>query len=292
MKRTSKKAASILAAALLGVTAAQGFAMTASATTLTPFTQYAALGQSYRMIDFVRHECMKFPTNKYWNTGNVDTCSSSPRDVTTQMTGGTVVGRGHTILPANQTPSTLTGSAAFARKLAYDYFETNYYVRIGSNKNFKLHSGDQVTVRGWNGNSNALHTVFVLDANATGDYSFADCTDAVDTCRINWNNKCFTHNGSFIVRKSNGATTAYSIDHVDRPLMAGDVNGDTVVDGSDASAFSQLRYGQYDLNNKNYNFIRAAADLNRDYNFTVDDYAYFQMNNGYMTNLGFITYLY
>ena len=63
MKRTSKKAASILAAALLGVTAAQGLATTASATTFTSFTQYAALGQPYRMTDYTRHEYMKFPTN-------------------------------------------------------------------------------------------------------------------------------------------------------------------------------------------------------------------------------------
>lgn len=288
MKRTSKKAVSILAAAMLGVSAAQGLAMSASATTFTSFTEYAALGQPYRMADYTRHEYMKFPTGKYWNTGNVDTVSNYPRDVNTQMTGGTVVGYGHVNLPSNQTPSYLTCSAGFARKLAYDYFNTNYYVRVGAGKNFNLHNGDQVTLRTAN---NTLHTVFILNTTGTGDIQYVDCTDDPGTCRINWSNYCFIHNGAFI-KHSGSNYTSFSIEYVDRPLMAGDVNGDTIVDGSDISAFSQLRNGQYNLSNKNYNFIRAAADLNGDYNFTNADLSLFHTTNGYMTNKGFITYLY
>ncbi|HAG12307.1 MAG TPA: hypothetical protein DCG49_00415 [Ruminococcus sp.] len=262
MKHIKTKIAAIACAAISTVCAAQGITASA-AITHTSMTQYA-VERGYSSSDFLHYMANKFPSGKYWNSGNADTYTSTYNsNKTTYVPVGPVCDPGFKTTNVFNAPTQntqLTKSAAFARKCAMELFGTTVYMRTGSHKNFSANVGDQITYT----DGNKKHTVFVTRKDG-GTLSFAEVQDNAG-CKISYSGTGFFHNGA-LVRNNVG----YTVNYVERPIKVGDVNGDTVVDGADSSALTAIINGTFDYTGKNYNMLRAAGDVNRDWTMNAAD---------------------
>ena len=84
------------------------------------------------------------------------------------------------------------------------------------------------------------------------------------------------------------------IDWIERPVMAGDVDGDSVITPNDFSIMSQIFLNNYDFSGKDRNAITRIADLDNDGSVSFADLyiAYYQYDgSGYYRNLGFLNSL-
>ncbi|HAG12902.1 MAG TPA: hypothetical protein DCG49_03445 [Ruminococcus sp.] len=274
MKHIKTKIAAFACAAVTSVCAAQGLTASAangSAPAGTIESQVSCQEQGYRMSDFLHsvggHQ---FPAGRYWNSGNPDTCTTTYNTgKTTKVTVGQVCSAGFStnLMGGPAAGAQIQRSAAFARKLASIYFGTDIYMRQGTYKNFTARLGDQITY--YTGNGTQTHTVFVTGTNNNGDLTLAECEDNVG-CKISYSGTCFFHNGAFI---RNGKS--YGLKYVERPVKIGDVDGNGFVDGNDCTRMIQVQNGTFNFSGINYNMMRAAADVDRDWQFyDQDDFNY------------------
>ncbi len=270
----SKKITAKIGAVLMTAAIAMGAAaMPASATYNKSTTSQAdAFTTSYQTY-WKAKEKQKFPHGKYWNSSNPDSYTSTPcRDHSNYSTCGTVplrytVSAGYTALPSSESYTDVYQCYAFARKLAIDFYGgCQVWTRHRTDKNFKVRVGDQIRIRyTYSNGTSSYHSVFVTDVTGNS-IKFAEC-NAGSPCQIRWDRSASIHNGGFI-----DGGNYYSILWVDRPAMAGDVNGDAVVDWSDANALYAICNGTYNYGSANRSYVREAADLNNDGNVTYTDY--------------------
>ncbi|HAG12306.1 MAG TPA: hypothetical protein DCG49_00410 [Ruminococcus sp.] len=284
MKHIKTKIAAIACAAVSAVCGAQGITASAAATHGST-TQSQVEGNCDAVPFFMHYISLKFPTNSYWNSGNPNTVTYSYNSgKTTKVTVGKVCDSGFktTNVYGGPTEGTqLTRSAAFARKLAEELFDTNIFMRSGTGKTFTPRVGDQITY--YTGSGSATHTVFITGVN--GGVTYADCQDNTG-CKISLTNSCSFSNGVFV---KNGV--GYSVKHVERPVKVGDVNGDSVVDGNDCTTLIKVQLGTFNFSGVNYDMMRAAADVDQDWVFyDQDDFNYIasHYHGGCLDNHGYV----
>ena len=235
----------------------------------------------------------KFPAGKYWNSTNPNSYTNYPCTNHSNVNHcGAIslrytIGAGYTPLPSNEVYQTVYQCYGFARKLAVDFFGgCQVWTRHRTDKNFQIRVGDQIRIRYTLSNGRySDHSVFVTEANGNS-IKYADC-NAFGTCQIRWDCTASVFNGGFI-----DGGNYYSILWVDRPVMAGDINGDSVVNWSDASALYSICSGTYNYGSANPLYVNEAADINNDGRIDFSD---FQLccaaSNGYLPNQKYLTWV-
>ncbi|MBR6617247.1 MAG: dockerin type I repeat-containing protein [Oscillospiraceae bacterium] len=260
-------------------------------------TQRDALSTAYQTY-FMCCEKYKFPAGKYWNhnIGHADECTDTPckrdsskaplHDACGYVSNGVVVGPGLQKLSGVATIA--HQCAGFARKLSMDFTGGGkVYVRTEMTKNFQVRVGDMIRIRCYGSNNTySDHSIFVTEVNGN-TFKFADCNWTGD-CKIRWDVAGSIHNGTLMIGQK-----VYTTLYVDRPLMAGDVNGDCVVDGNDVSIVNQICNGTYKFKGAYEKYVRQVADVNNDgYVTTSDRYYMLQAMSGNPNyRLGFLTYI-
>lgn len=188
----------------------------------------------------------------------------------------------------------------FARKLASDLYKgCNVWLKLNYQDGHQLGDIDQIRVGDQLRIGNNSHSVFITEVNG-GTVKFADCNwdhqcgirwDVTATvATINWGGKCRRY---LYFMDENGYYTP-QIDWIERPVMAGDVDGDSVITPNDFSIMSQIFLNNYDFSGKDRNAITRIADLDNDGSVSFADLyiAYYQYDgSGYYRNLGFLNSL-
>lgn len=113
----------------------------------------------------------------------------------------------------------------------------------------------------------ATHSIFITSVTGNS-FTYADCNADIKN-QIAWNKRgsVSRSNGNLTITLSN---KSMEMIWVERPVMIGDANGDSVIDQNDVYAIDNVINGSisYDVANK----VRAyACDLNKDGKVTSTD---------------------
>lgn len=229
-------------------------------------------------------EMQKFPAGKYWNNrSNPESYTSTPctkhhihgadncDDYCSYVYGAANFEYGtDKMLDCDK----MLQCAGFARKLAQDFFFGNIgnaqrgsrstWIRYHIQNSYSPRFGDQVRIKG------NTHSIFITEVKGN-NIKFADC-NGNDDCGIRWNvSATLINNGKYI--KYGGQT--YDVNYIFRPVMVGDVDGDSEVTLFDLNGILELiapqTYGAFEYQ-LNPNITRAAADLNNDDAVNMADY--------------------
>ena len=259
-------------------------------------TQIEAFTTSFQTY-WKQTEMQKFPNGKYWNNpNNPDTytnsgctnhsnwnhCARVPMGV--NFKSGT-----NKLLIQHDSNTNLFQCAGFARKLAMDFYgisnsQGGAWIRGAfSMGNISLRVGDQVRIGG-------CHSVFITDVQGN-TVKFADC-NALGNCQIRWNvTATVNQNTGRLQYYDQQGYHSYAMNYVTRPAMAGDVNGDTVVNSQDRDAVLFIACNAYSFNNVHPDYAREAADVNNDGTVTMEDWNIVnaQLNAPILPNQRFLT---
>lgn len=312
-KQLKTKLAAIGSAAMFAFTGVQS--LTASAATYTTQTQ-SLLTNTNHMTDFVRAESQKFPNNKYWNnTSNSNgwtnsQCAHHPATNLQQYHASDFpccgrVAAGNMYYGDYQKINNpgIDGysfqCAGYAKKVAMDYFQTDCFNQISftqqTSYQYVPRIGDQMRISG-------QHTVFVTGVQKLGNYSYrvtyTDCNgvDNQHRCQIKWSRTVTLNrysggwgNNAYDVMgfySSNG--TACPVTAVIRPILVGDVNGDSFVDALDYSAMASL-LGQSPSYWNSRPMKKAVCDIDKDGKIAYNDFLLLgSFYDGILPNAGYV----
>ena len=228
------------------------------------------------MAGFKNAEIKKFPNGMYWSNNleytndkawnNANRYKKQYSDKIDKKAGNTftvddILGSGYYNLISsgkdNSNSYTYTECYGFALKLASDYFDTKSFIRLSGvdfdSATYKPRIGDVIRV---GKNHAGFHSVFVTDVKGN-TVTYADCN-------IDGNNKIRW--GQTFQLNSVNIGGYNEIEWVERPIMVGDVNGDTVVDITDVSTLCVMVNASKDNTKKDVvsMYRNKAADLNGD----------------------------
>ncbi|MDO5558618.1 MAG: hypothetical protein Q4F95_03370 [Oscillospiraceae bacterium] len=221
------------------------------------------------MSDFVRHESMVYTNSSYWAGGNANRSVSAPSSTYNYYTPDFLCSSGMRYdSSGNQlgifgyyaiSTYSLRKSAGFASKVQSDYFETDSFIQCNLSRvsnAIKYDDGTAYTPR--IGDvlkfyDNGGFSIFITGVR-DNTIQYADC-DADGNCKINWIN-------SANINDLNVHGHRY-VDYVQRPMMVGDVNGDTFIDSKDQTELFRIQMHEATVEyNKKYR--DGAADITRD----------------------------
>jgi len=154
--------------------------------------------------------------------------------------------------------------AGFAKKLQYEYFNTTKYLQLSNLTQYEPRVGDHLRVS-YRGIAN--HSVFVTSVNGN-TFTYADCNSS-GNCNIGWYKNGIVNGDSTITL--DGST--YSFSWVERPIMVGDVNGDSYVNSDDLTAIRNIILGYDVATNISTKYRTLAADINRNGYIDTTDWA-------------------
>lgn len=309
--RKAKISAVLIAAAIAAGAATMPASAKYNLSTTTQGTAFMPAAQTYWKYG----EMNKYLAGFYWNCGLPEQCSWRPCEdhSTTSMCNSYPAGievrdkyESYTPYPYHMKGQKYWQCAGFARMLASDFFGFNgdkidntqddgVWMNIPYKNGFQFRFGDQLRVK------NSSHVIFVTGVNGN-TLTFADC-NADNHCRIRWDvsatiTKSYGSDGQIHAylkfRDENGQNQRWSIDSIQRPVMAGDIDGDCRITMTDVDSIWAIYAGYFDTNGKDMTIIREAADLNNDNQVTFADYyiAYTQYDgSGYFGSQRFITCL-
>lgn len=241
-------------------------------------TRQNIVAVSTNMSNFVRAESQKYPTGKYWNGNDINTYSSTalPTSNYKQCNGITVCptfykGFNKSFKYAVEEP--YYQCAGFAKKLQMDYYGTTKFLQLSSAKDYSPRIGDHLRVY-LPGTPSDLtgHSIFITRVSGTS-ITYAECNANGDS-KIAWNKT------GTITKKTDGTlsiklgSTNYSFAWVERPIMLGDVTGDSYVNQSDVNLIKTLvTYGKNytSVYNGDKTYRNFVADLNKDGKITSAD---------------------
>ena len=317
MKKSIKeKIIALLTAAF--ITAGAAAIPANAAGNIIEITQGTAFSSTY-FANWKRSEQQKFPAGKYWNHDHnqtyeciADVCTNNPCIHPDDYSGpdcnsvslGYRVDEGYNN-SYSQYPNYMQAydgqCAGFARKLASDLFKgCNVWLKLNYQDGHQLRDCDQIRVGDQLRIGNNSHSVFITEVNGS-TVKFADC-NWDNQCGIRWDvtatvhtfiwgGKCYRY---LYLLYPNGYYTHYIIDWIERPVMAGDVDGDSVITTNDFTMMSQIFLNNYNFSGKDRNAIMRVADLDKDGTLSFNDLyiAYYQYDgSGYYRNLGFLNTL-
>ena len=239
MKHIKTKIAAVCCAAIAAVSASQ--AITASAVGYNRSQDYCenAYNMSYDMRGLSRYV---YPGGSAFNEN---------------VTCGAMCGKGYAneTISHNNLGTPLSGSEAWCRWLANNYFDTDIYMELPGGKNCNVKLGDQVRI---SGNNESDRSLFVT--SISGSTFYATSLDANN--RVVYGEKYLLHNGALIVQDNNGNTVkTYSVNYIVRPIKKGDANGDgvfTVADKNWVNSHLYMNQSQCGFNNKRWDLLMKA----------------------------------
>lgn len=282
MKHLKRKLAATLAAATMAVGIATAPAMTASAQSFSPVGQEMAYTLAQYQAGFYSWASSTFKDGRYWNSGNPNTTTTSPctssNQHCTHVYGNTVRSLGYTSQLSGPNDG-YSQCAGYARHLANEYFQSHTFIRdIRVANNYVPRMGDQLRING--------HSIFVYGFDGNNKIWFTDC-NANGDCKIRWNQTAIIDNTNHTITCSDGwvATLLYA----DRPMMAGDINGDLEVNHADGVASAHLAAGGLNSYSSYIRpYVKAAGDVNGDGQLTYADQSEIQNYNYYWYNFSFL----
>ena len=229
--------------------------------------------------EFVSSESIKFPSTNYWNNkedhvNNTDATNDQPCNHNKDnihmapyckyMTINNTFYDGYNNTFDMSAEEPYYQCAGFAKKLQYDYFNTTKYLQLSNLTQYEPRVGDHLRV---SHHGMAGHSVFVTSVNGN-TFTYADC-NSNDNCNISW--------GKVGIVNSNGSITldgsTYTFSWVERPIMVGDVNGDSYVNSDDLTAIRNIILGTDNATNISTKYRTLAADINRDGSINSIDWA-------------------
>ena len=164
--------------------------------------------------------------------------------------------------------------AGFARMLQSKFFGTTRFIRIVDSKNYTPRVGDHLRVSSsYHGGPNVFHSIFVTAVNGNS-FQYQECDGT--NCQIHSGTASITKNSSGTVTNIKLGSSSYQFVFVERPVMVGDVNGDTNIDSKDLTALNQLRQNSAATYGINQGVSFATADLNCDGKIDSTDYSLLQ----------------
>ena len=310
MKLQTRLASAILSASMLFSAAFAVTPMQADAATYKSPVSLSTVQNQWTTR--INAEKAKFQHGKYWTGGNEDSCSSTPCDHfggprycchtsyfapindqhQRQHTGYDEDARGNMY-------SSLSMCCGFARKLAKDIFETNFYVRYYINngkinyfasgqRDYEPQIGDQVRLFSYSHGEQG-HSIFITGISGN-NITFAECNGDLKTCQILWDQTKYvdnyTNNRMITVTKSYLRQRAV---FVERPILQGDFNLNGKIDLQDVTAFkatlvdkgtlvSGTDYNDYDVNGSRY--------VNDSDYYAIQQYANKSAADGYIYRSG------
>ena len=154
----------------------------------------------------------------------------------------------------NGTP--LSGSEAWCRYVADNYFATNVYMELPCNKYSSLKLGDQLRI---SRSGEADRSLFVTSINGSEFYA----TSLNSSNKVVYGERYIFHNGALIVQNSAGQTVkTYNVNYITRPIKKGDANGDGVFTSADVDWVYNHLYmnqSQCGFNNKRWDLLMKAV---------------------------------
>ncbi|MDO5558633.1 MAG: dockerin type I domain-containing protein [Oscillospiraceae bacterium] len=278
--------ASVVAVAITAPTTS-AFAEVTNPVKVTSTPQYVAM-DSQNMYYFLLSEKVKFPNGTYWAGGNPDSyitvpCSNHSNDnkykpdqrlkASINYNLGQVFGYyASDIMPYGSYGSydqsgSSTQCYGFAEKLQSDYFGTDSSVQVGLKRvgneiqymdgtKYEPRIGDHLRFN----DGVAGHSIFITSVNGNR-IIYADC-NSDGHCIIKWNQTAYLDNLNVNGHKR--------IDFVGRPMMVGDVTGDTIIDQADVTELGKMIVGNPTVAKCNLNYRSVACDI--DGSGKVDSY--------------------
>lgn len=224
-----------------------------------------------RMSDFMRSSSYKYPNGYYWTTDDVNTASRIRVGKSNGITIGPTFKRNFDTSFNYLNEEPYYQCAGFARKLQQEFFETTTFLQLSEDGNFQYipRIGDHLRV-GPVGYSpwDFGHSIFISSvtkkSNTSYSFTYCDCNaDADDKIKYNLTGT-LTRSGSNMTIKL--GTTEHTFKWVERPVMVGDVNGDSYVNSKDITVMQKIVNNGYysELSTTDVHYRNNAADLNND----------------------------
>ncbi|MBQ6040894.1 MAG: M4 family metallopeptidase [Oscillospiraceae bacterium] len=239
-------------------------------TTMPEFTQGQA-PLTHDMASFVTQEKIKFPTGKYWTTGNPDTCGNTPvyDDHSTFVPMGPTVYYGFGSI-GWQDEEEYFQCAGFAKKVQMDRYHTNMFTQDDRASSYTPKAGDHLRLEViYKGHLLSEHSVFVTAANSS-TLTYAECNYDGNN-RIRWDQSAsWYRDENSKVCFSQGSYT-YRFVWVERAIPVGDTNADGAVTSADRTMMNALINNSASTHYVNTIMRRYAADINRDGWINNDD---------------------
>lgn len=251
--------------------------------TLKTQTDVHTPGPNYKMPELT----YMFPSGRYWNGYDPDKTTNTPcgtdgihscnenRFYRTILKGYQYYTDSYSqpassLAVEGQINEAYSQCAGFARMLQSKFFDTTRFIRLIDSKNYAVRVGDHIRVSySYRGGPKNYHSIFVTGVSGnTFQYEECDGTN----CRISVGSGTITKDSSGNVSgiKLNGSS--YQFVFVERPVMVGDVNGDTNIDSNDLTALNQIRQNTASTNGINQSVRFATADMNCDGQVNSTDY--------------------
>ena len=240
------------------------------------------LSSEKAMNSFKRREMFRFPNDTFWITPN-DTAMESDKCIpnlsrlggsiplfegkyaySNYVTLNSTFYEGYDSSFRYEKEEPYYACAGFAKKLQYDYFGTTKYLQLSNPNKYVPRIGDHLRISVGGGNP---HSIFITSVDGN-KFTYADCNgDGMETNTIKWNqtgsiDECVS-DGILSVRLDN-KRTPYQFEWVERPIMIGDVNGDSFVDNGDISFLDDMIHYNFTDNDiaGHYRFLSADIDQN------------------------------
>lgn len=236
---------------------------------ITPHTTYMGMSQSdasntVSMANFVAQEKIKFPTGKYWTTGNPDSCGNQPvpDEFNTSVPMGPTV---HYNFGAIDWPyeEDYYQCAGFAKKVQMDRYHTNMFTQDDRASSYIPRAGDHLRLEViYKGMVTSEHSIFITAANSS-TLTYAECNYDGNN-RIRWDQSAsWYRDSSGRVCFTKGSDT-YRFVWVERAIPVGDTNADGTVNAADRTMMNALISNTASTYYTNTIMRRYAADINRD----------------------------
>ena len=239
------------------------------------------LGSDKAMNTFKRSEMYKFPSDKYWLTPYQTVMESDQYSSDYEFYGpypsfeGKQTYSNYVTINATfyegydpsfryEKEEPYYECAGFAKKLQYDYFGTTKYLQLNNPYKYVPRIGDHLRISVGGGNS---HSIFITSVDGN-NFTYADCNgDGMKTNTIKWDQTgSFSECGSdgILSIRLDNKRTPYQFEWVERPIMVGDVNGDSFVDNGDISFLNDMIHYNFTDNDiaGHYRFLSGDIDQN------------------------------
>ena len=234
------------------------------------------------MNTFKRSEMYKFPNDTYWLTRNDSAMESDSYIPSLSMLGGknlyfdgkyaysnyvtlnSTFYEGYDSSFRYEKEEPYYACAGFAKKLQYDYFGTTKYLQLSNPNKYVPRIGDHLRVSV--GGSDP-HSIFITSVDGN-KFTYADCNgDGKNNNIIKWDQTGSINegvSGGILSVRLDNQKIPYQFEWVERPIMVGDVNGDSFVDSGDISFLDDMiRYSFTDNDIAgHYRFLSADIDQN------------------------------
>ena len=240
------------------------------------------LGSQYEMDSFIiREQNERFPDGNLWKTiatnpsDSAQSMSYTPyTTVDNYVTVNTILNKGYDASFDTAAEEPYYQCAGFAKRLQFDYFGTTKCLQLRNAYEYQPRIGDHLRIyfnvddyrKGNPTNEHKSHSIFITGVNGP-EFTYADCNAGGNDCAISWGKTGHietNYAGQISAIRLEDDDKEYKFEWVERPLMVGDVNGDSYVNYDDVTMLYEMigtGAGSESISER-YRYIAADIDQN------------------------------